>query len=167
MRIFRSILIRKDGAGRFRSRAVPAVLGIAILLGGTALFSAAQEKWAGSRSTPVHRIPLKDEYNQPIVPTESNPLPFSARYTCAPCHNYETIKAGWHFNAASPTAPAGRPGEPWIWVDERTGTQIPISERSWKGVFKPGDLGLSSWDFSRSSAAIFPAEDRPSRPMKP
>jgi hypothetical protein len=148
MRIFRSDSYREVGFGRIRSRALPAILGVAILLGTTVFVSTAQEKWAGSRSTPVHRIPLKDENNQPIVPTESNPLPFSARYTCAPCHNYETIKAGWHFNASSPAAPSGRPGEPWIWVDERTGTQIPISERSWKGVFKPADLGLSSWDFS-------------------
>jgi len=123
------------------------------------------QKWAGSRTPTIHRIPLKDEFNQKIIPTEKNPFPFSARYTCAPCHDYETVKTGWHFNAASPAAPPGRPGEPWIWVDERTGTQIPLSERSWKGVFKPGDLGLSAWDvtllFGRHFPGSGPAEPDP------
>ena len=122
-------------------------------------------KWAGSRTPAVHRIPLNDEFGQKIIPSEPNPLPFSARTTCAPCHDYETVKTGRHFNAASPDAPAGRPGEPWIWLDERTGTQIPLSERSWKGVFKPADLGLSSWDltllFGRHFPGGGPAEPEP------
>ncbi|HQF98345.1 MAG TPA: hypothetical protein PLX98_08125, partial [Candidatus Aminicenantes bacterium] len=59
-------------------------------------------KWAGSRTPAVHRIPLNDEFGQKIIPSEPNPLPFSARTTCAPCHDYETVKTGRHFNAASP-----------------------------------------------------------------
>ena len=26
------------------------------------------QKWDGSRTTPVHQIPLKDEFDQPILP---------------------------------------------------------------------------------------------------
>lgn len=109
---------------------------------------ASDEKWAGSRSLAVHRIPLKDAFDQKIIPTEKNPAPFSTRFTCAPCHVYETIAGGRHFNSFSAAAPAGRPGEPWIWLDERTGTQIPVSPRAWPGTFKPADLGLSAWDFT-------------------
>lgn len=103
------------------------------------------KKWAGSQISPVHQIPLKDEMNQPIVPTETNPFPFSARYTCAPCHDYDVIKKGLHF--AGPAA-GGRLGEPWIWLDGRTGTQIPIAARPGAGGFDPARLGLSDWDLA-------------------
>jgi hypothetical protein len=103
--------------------------------------------WDGSRSTPVHLIPLKDELDQPIVPSESHPLPFSSRFTCAPCHDYNLIKQGLHFSA-SRSKTSGRPAEPWIWVDEKTGTVIPISYQHTKGFWKPEDLGLSAWDLT-------------------
>jgi hypothetical protein len=105
------------------------------------------QKWSGSQISPVHQIPLKDEFDQPIIPTEKNPLPFSAKYTCAPCHDYSLIRKGRHFDATT-TAVSGRPGEPWIWVDERTGTLLPLSYHSWKGSWNPKDLGLSPWDFT-------------------
>jgi hypothetical protein len=126
-----------------------------ILLSGTLMASAPADgasttkpgQWDGSRTTPVHQIPLKDEFGQTIVPAEKLPPPFSARTTCAPCHDYEVIRKGWHFDAG-PTSPAGRPGEPWVLVEGRTGTQIPLSLRPWKGSFRPADLGLSAWDFT-------------------
>ena len=105
------------------------------------------QKWDGNRTTPVHLIPLKDEFDQPIVPTETNPLPFSARFSCAPCHAYEMIQNGLHFNA-SLSANAGRPTEPWIWVDERTGTLLPLSFHKSKGTWDPALVGLSAWDFT-------------------
>jgi hypothetical protein len=107
----------------------------------------APQKWDGNRTTPVHLIPLKDELDQPIVPTETNPLPFSSRFTCAPCHIYETIQRGLHFNASF-AAEAGRPGEPWIWADERTGTFLPLSYHKAKGTWDPAQVGLSAWDFT-------------------
>lgn len=123
------------------------ILAIGFLAVGNAASPAKDQKWTGSRTTPVHQIPLKDEFNQPIIPTETYPLPFSSRTTCAPCHDYAVIQKGLHFNAAvSPQA--GRPGEPWVWVDERTGTQLPLSTHSWKGMWNPKDLGLSAWDFT-------------------
>lgn len=128
------------------------VMGIAV-----AMASAPTDtiKWSGSRISPVHQIPLKDEFNQPIIPTESNPLPFSTRFSCAPCHDYNVIKGGRHFNALTGAA-AGRPGEPWIWLDERTGTQIPLSYRPWKGLWNPRDVGLSTWDFTLLFGRHFP-----------
>jgi hypothetical protein len=110
----------------------------------------AQEKekipWDGNRTVPVHNIPLKDEFNEAIIPTESFPLPYSSRYTCAPCHVYSQISQGLHFNAVS-SDKDGRPGEPWIWVDRDTGTAIPLSYRNWPGVFHPEELGLTFWEF--------------------
>lgn len=105
------------------------------------------QKWDGNRTTPVHLIPLKDEFDQPIVPTETNPFPFSSRFSCAPCHVYETIQKGLHFNA-SLSADGGRATEPWIWVDERTGTLLPLSFHKAKGTWDPAQIGLSAWDFT-------------------
>lgn len=96
---------------------------------------------------PVHQIPLKDEAGLQIIPTESHPLPFSARMTCAPCHEYTAIAYGLHFSAAKKGA-LGRPGEPWFRVDKRTGTQLPLSYRSAPGVWNPELLGLTNWDFT-------------------
>ncbi|MBM3789058.1 MAG: cytochrome c3 family protein, partial [Acidobacteria bacterium] len=101
--------------------------------------------WTGGRSVPVHRIHLIDEFDQVIVPTGLRPLPFSARTTCGPCHDYPSIQGGLHFDAAS-SEPAGRPGQPWIWVDAKTGTVLPLSYRGWPGCWKPAQVGLSAWD---------------------
>lgn len=105
------------------------------------------QNWDGSQATPVHQIPLKNEFDQNIIPTESYPLPYSTKYTCAPCHEYNIIQDGLHFNAAS-SSQHGRPGEPWIWVDTKTGTVLPVSYRNWKGMWDPRKLGLTSWDFT-------------------
>lgn len=107
------------------------------------------QDWDGSRVTPVHRIPLKDEFNQVIIPGEPNPLPISSRNTCAPCHDYDTVRRGLHFNADREEAVPGRPGEPWIWLDETTGTVLPLSYRGWPGTWQPSALGLAAWDFTR------------------
>lgn len=131
--------------------AVLEVILFLLLLASTVTAGQTQEKlkpqWDGSRTTPVHLIPLKDEFNQQIVPAETNPLPFSARFSCAPCHEYDIIRNGLHFNAASSPNP-GRPSEPWVWVDEKTGTLLPLSYRKWKGVWNPASIGLTPWDFT-------------------
>lgn len=113
---------------------------------------ASQEKpaphiWDGSHTTPVHRILLKDQFDQNIIPSESYPLPYSVRFTCAPCHDYKVIEQGLHFNNVRSDA-AGRPGEPWIWLDAQTGTVLPLSYQRWPGTWHPSDLGLSAWDFT-------------------
>ncbi len=121
---------------------------ILIALGGLeAQTDQKNQKWDGSLTTPVHLIPLKDEFDQTIIPSEPYSLPYSTRYSCAPCHDYEVIQQGWHFNA-SYSNKHGRPGEPWIWVDPQTGTVLPLSYRSWNRVWNPRELGLTPWDFT-------------------
>jgi hypothetical protein len=108
---------------------------------------ATDKQWTGSRTSPVHRIPLKDELDQPIVPTEPNPLPFSSRFSCAPCHDYGVIESGLHFSEGRGGG-GGRAGEPWFRVDEKTGTVLPLSYHGRPGTWNPGALGLSTWDFT-------------------
>jgi len=103
--------------------------------------------WNGDRTVPAHLIPLRDENDELIVPTETNPLPYSARFTCGPCHDYATVRGGWHFGAKTATTD-GRPGEPWILSDPRTGTFLPLSYRAWPGAYDPKTLGLTTWDFT-------------------
>lgn len=103
--------------------------------------------WDGSQTTAVHWLQLKDEFDQLVLPSESYALPYSARYSCAPCHDYSVIRQGLHFNANSASEP-GRPGEPWIWVEPRTGTVLPLAYRNWPGMWNPQDLGVTAWDFT-------------------
>ena len=106
-----------------------------------------QKPWDGNRTTPAHLIPLRDENDQLIVPTDIVPMPFSARYTCGPCHDYKTVRGGWHFDAMK-SEKNGRPGEPWIWLDPKTGTVLPLSYRRWPGTWDPKTLELNPWDFT-------------------
>lgn len=128
------------------------IIATAGLLLSLAVFLSPQEKkpsttWDGSFSVPAHRIPLKDQFDENIIPTEPYPLPYSTRYTCAPCHDYNVIQSGLHFNAASNVDP-GRAGEPWFWVDPLTGTVLPLNYRNWEGRFYPEKIGLTKWDFT-------------------
>jgi len=113
----------------------------------------------GSRTPGIHRIPLVAE---PVMPgqagdkitKEMDPaLPFSIRGTCSDCHvyehNYDVIRKGWHFNAADANVPPGRPGQPWIYYDAATGTQIPLSYRAWPGTFRPRQIGMSTFQFTQ------------------
>ena len=100
-----------------------------------------------SRAPYVHRITLYDEDGEAISPEDEPTRPYSPARTCGKCHPYEQIRGGWHFNAGRPDVDRGRPGEPWLWVDEFTGTQVPISLRGWPGTCKPQDLGLTKWQF--------------------
>lgn len=101
----------------------------------------------GSRATPVHLLKLYDETGALILPGDQPLMPFSTRTTCGKCHDYEQIRQGWHFNAHLPEVDPGRPGEPWIYVDERTFTQIPLSQRAWPGTYRPEQIGLSALAF--------------------
>ncbi|MCJ7579309.1 MAG: hypothetical protein MUP98_02105 [Candidatus Aminicenantes bacterium] len=104
-------------------------------------------QWDGSETVPVHIIPLKDEFEQLIIPTEKNSLPFSSRFTCAPCHDYDVIKQGLHFSGTD-SGQSGRVGEPWFWLDEKTGTVLPLSYQNWKGTWHPDELGINPWNFA-------------------
>ncbi|MFC1635448.1 hypothetical protein ACFL5Z_11450 [Planctomycetota bacterium] len=113
----------------------------------------------GSRAHPIHRIELLAEPSEAgeeavkvdpnIDPEEEVLLPFSTKQTCGTCHSYGIIAGGWHFNAVDPNVEHGRPGQPWLYVDARTGTQIPLSYRSWPGTYKPAQFGLSDREFTK------------------
>jgi len=140
---------------RAAGRIAQPVLGILVLCVLSAVSSRAfggpgdqkLKPWDGNRTTPAHFIPLRDENNQLIVPTDTDPMPYSARYTCGPCHDYKTIQCGWHFDAMK-SEKNGRPGEPWIWLDAKTGTVLPLSYRKWPGAWDPKIVRLNPWDFT-------------------
>lgn len=110
----------------------------------------------GNRSGPIHVLELYDDQDKQIKASDKDPNPFSLKKTCGKCHDYEQISSGWHFNAHTPDVPAGRPGQPWVLVDSKTRTQIPISGRQWPGTFKPEQLGISGWDFLKEFYSHFP-----------
>jgi hypothetical protein len=66
----------------------------------------------GSRAVPVHLIPLYDEEGTMIRLGDQPMLPFSTKQTCLPCHDYDKISNGWHFNAGQAHVPPGRHGQP-------------------------------------------------------
>ncbi|TFG58452.1 MAG: hypothetical protein E4H35_00960, partial [Candidatus Aminicenantes bacterium] len=138
-------------AGRYALGAMGLAIAVLALTPDGSTASAVQDAkhsvWDGNRTTPAHLIPLRDENDEPIIPTEKNPLPYSARFTCGPCHDYKTIQGGWHFSAMTATK-SGRPGEPWIRFDPKTGTILPLSYRKWPGSFDPKTVGLTAWDFT-------------------
>ncbi|MGB7323366.1 MAG: cytochrome c3 family protein [Rubripirellula sp.] len=120
----------------------------------------------------LHHIDLYDANNRKI--TADSDQPYSTLKTCGRCHDYATISHGWHFNAfasdtrrraendevdieeSEPPAFDGRPGEPWIWTDARTGTQLPLSYRDWVGRFNPTEIGLSTFEMTRQFGARLP-----------
>lgn len=113
---------------------------------------------AASKSPYVHHVILQDAQDEPkpVAITGQLVLPFSTKSTCGHCHDYKEVGAGWHFNAWDPNAPAGRPGEPWFWVNRKAGVQLPLSPRDWDGAFKPGDIGLTPWLFIQRFGRHYP-----------
>ena len=106
----------------------------------------------GSRATPIHLIPLlvepiPDKEPDQIHPGNEPVLPFSTKATCGACHSYDTISAGWHFNAIDPNIAPGRRGQPWIFADPPAATQIALSYRAWPGTFRPEQVGLTPMRF--------------------
>jgi len=103
----------------------------------------------GSLSGAVHHINLYTEKGGRISPSSNFDQPYSPSETCGQCHDVDSISQGWHFTPAADANAAGRPGEPWIYVDIATATQIPLSHTPWPGTFQPADLGISDWNFIR------------------
>jgi len=109
----------------------------------------------GSRAVPVHLINLHDEEGTLIKPgpvrqaqgKDERTLPFSTKQTCLPCHDYQKISSGLHFNSTKANVPPGRRSQPWIFADQRTATQIPLSYRPWPGTYRPEQIGLSTLQF--------------------
>ncbi len=115
----------------------------------------------GSRSNFVHLIPLLSEPIPGKEPDQIHPdadpvLPFSTKATCGACHSYDKISAGWHFNAIDPNVNPGRKGQPWIFADPTSATQIPLSYRKWPGAFRPEQIGLTPMAFLESFGRQMP-----------
>jgi hypothetical protein len=113
-----------------------------------------------SRSPFPHHIALADEDGKPIqpFPTEKQApaQPYSSAFTCGKCHEYELMSTGWHFNANLKLVNPGRPGEPWIYIDAVTRTQIPLSYRGWKGTWEPKQVGITDFGFIATFGRQFP-----------
>ena len=124
---------------------LPVLLSLA--LAGTAFAAESRFAVTNSRSEYVHWIELYDAANRIIDVTQGSAAPYSPRTTCGRCHDYEAIVKGHHFNAMSQSSAAGRPGEPWIWTDPRTGTQLPLSYRDWPATYNPNLLGITPREF--------------------
>ncbi len=124
-----------------------------------AAYGAVHSHWDGGRNTPVHKLALRDEMGDTIDPGSKGALPISTRQTCGQCHDYEKISGGWHFNSSGTNSCPGRASEPWFMVDAATGSQIPMSLRSWKGVYKPSDLGLTNWEWTYAFGRHMPGGD--------
>ncbi|MBN2455796.1 MAG: hypothetical protein JXB29_04530 [Sedimentisphaerales bacterium] len=106
------------------------------------------DKSDGSRAIPVHLMDLYDERGHKVWPDDELAMPFSVQNSCGQaCHNYQKISKGWHFNAFDANVATGRVGQPWIFVDIESCTQVPLSYRRWKGAFRPEEFGISAWDF--------------------
>lgn len=108
----------------------------------------------GSRAGSHHLIYLYPENEEgkkgsKITPDDKPFLPFSTRWTCGDCHSYNTVSKGWHFNAIDANVPPGRPAQPWILIDGATGTQVPVSYRSWPGTYRPEQVGLTARRFTK------------------
>jgi hypothetical protein len=101
----------------------------------------------GSRTRPIHLIKLIDQDSSIIWLDESPLMPFSTKKTCGACHDYDKISTGWHFNSADSAVLSGRPGQPWIYADPYSATQIPLSLRNWPGTYRPEQIGLNNFSF--------------------
>lgn len=110
----------------------------------------------GTRPAPVHRIHLMDERGEKVVPQAPRPMPFSSRTTCGACHDVQAIGQGWHFSEGNPDVPAGRPAQPWIWVDQETGMALPLSGRGRPGTWRPQEIGMTAWEWTEQFGRHMP-----------
>jgi hypothetical protein len=131
-----------------------------VLLGCVVARTAGAERFdplkTDSRTPYVHRITLYAADGAAINPQDANAPPYSPQATCGKCHPIAAIRHGWHFNASDPEVPGGRPGEPWILVDENAGTVLPVSGRRWPGTVTPTAAGLTPWQFVKRFGAHMP-----------
>ncbi|MDE0959865.1 MAG: NapC/NirT family cytochrome c [Planctomycetota bacterium] len=94
----------------------------------------------------LHRIPLRDSIGRVIDPrSEISTVPHLGK-SCAPCHDVEAASGGLHAGRG----PDGRRGEPWILVDPRSATHMPLHRRDWPGVRSPESLGLDAENWSQT-----------------
>ncbi|MCA9734038.1 MAG: hypothetical protein H6696_04330 [Deferribacteres bacterium] len=115
------------------------------------------DKADGNRSLPVHRIKLFDENGDVVKPYHERSMPFSLRETCGrECHSYDTISQGWHFESGFGSNDSGRAGAPWIFSDQFSATQIPLSWRAWPGTVHPQEIGMTPFQFVKDFGGFYP-----------
>lgn len=136
--------------------ALAALAALAVTIGILAFATAGESPRTDSRNPYVHRLTLYDEDGKAIDPKDSAAQPYSPRATCGKCHDYEKISAGYHFNAPDRSVDPGPRGEPWIFTDARTRTQLPLSARDWAGARSLNDLALTPWTFVQSFGRHMP-----------
>ena len=138
------------------------LLSLTLLAGAFALGQAAEKGKGlgdghdGNRTSITHLITLYDEAGLPIKATDKQPRPISMRNTCGECHDYDKMATGWHFHSGTTNVLSGRVGEPWVLTDSRVRTQIPISNRDWKGTYSPDDINMTAWKFLKQFSSHFP-----------
>jgi len=130
------------------------VAGFALLLLPVPARAQAGDEPDGSRTRYVHAIPLYPEDRDldkgfKITPDQTYPMPFSMRWSCNNCHDYDRIAKGFHFNSTDGSPQPGRLAQPWIYVDPALGVQAPLSTRPWPQVYRPDRFGISLFDFVR------------------
>ena len=132
------------------------VVGVAWLVAPSDWVVAQVNRFATSHSQTgyVHWIELYDAQNNRISPESTRP--YSPLTTCGRCHDVETISHGFHFQAAGDNLREGRPGQPWVWSDPKTGTQLPLSYRGGPGTFHPDHLGITRWQMAAHFGGYLP-----------
>ena len=121
-------------------------------------FALRADHFNGGRTVPVHRIAPLDAEGDKISPSASLPEPVSQEKTCAQCHDTHLMAGGSHFRTGLDTndAPESVAVEPWFWADERMGTAIPLTLHGQAGAFRPAELGLSCWQWTKMFGRAFP-----------
>ena len=112
----------------------------------------------GGRTVPVHRLAPLDADGDKVSPSDALPRPVSQAKTCAQCHDTHLMSGGSHFRTGLDTndAPESVAVEPWFWIDEQMGTAIPLTLHGQPGAFRPAELGLSCWQWTKMFGRNFP-----------
>ena len=118
----------------------------------------AASHWNGGRTVPVHKLAPRDAEGEKVSPSDRLPRPISLAQTCGQCHDVAAMHRGSHFRTGldAGDAPASVTVEPWFWADEATGTAIPLSLHGQAGARRPGDVGLSCWEWTKLFGRHFP-----------
>ncbi len=114
--------------------------------------------WNGGRTVPVHKLAPRDADGEKVSPLANLPRPISLKQTCGQCHDVAALHRGSHFRTGLDLndAPAAHDGEPWFLADEALGTAIPLSLHGQAGAWRPADVGLSCWQWTKLFGRHFP-----------
>ncbi len=121
-------------------------------------FASQADHFNGGRTVPIHRLAPLDADGDKISPSAALPEPISQAKTCAQCHDVHLMPGGSHFRTGLDTndAPESVTVEPWFWIDEKMGTAIPLTLHGQAGAFRPAEIGLSCWQWTKMFGRSFP-----------